>query len=471
MPIAVGARHADSNTCAPNCVVSIRFCKAANFVRVTEGLMVKQRRTDKSVVHLTEREKANLHRFGCTFQARKNMFCIDGRGKTADQASSAEIFANLRSLETKAGPLVVLAFAISVLRPLPSYCYFPFDLTNQVHLKYLTELTRTGEIRLCFVIGKGVVYRSHLLGAYTRLRAVELLAGAQQSLEKCGVGSYSFENALRLLERGVRIPEFVEHLISENDFSEILKHVKREVQLVPNEKRDLARHIVKEALGSFQPYFEKNKQFLLGNWFDIRRGLLALADLHRLFADNVERSFAEFMSDAIAATFSPEDLDKLKGWVQIGGLLLLLPPLTKPAPEPPDPMTMPQLPVGLADIFGPLAEGRGISQDSPRRLAELLDFPIGGKPGRPTKDYSQEYELRTSGLSWSELTRQALAEGPELQAEFGRDFDSLDHGDRERLQNRIRQGVIAYAKRTGKPLPSEAEVSGPTPGKPEQKTP
>jgi hypothetical protein len=436
-------------------------------------MTAKQRGTNKSVVHLTEPEKANLDRFGCTFQARKNMFCVDWRGRTADQASRTEIFANLGSLETKAGPLLVLAFEISVLRPLPSYCYFPFDLTNQAHLKYIAQLTQTGEIKLCFVIGKRVLYRSHLLGAYTRLRAAELFAGAQQSLEKYGVGAYSFETALRLLERGVRIPEFVEHLISENDFSEILKHVRQEAQTVPAEKLELARQIVQQALRSFQPHFEKNKQFLLGNWFDMRRGLLGLADLHRLFANNAEHSLPEFLSDAIAATFSQEDLDKLKGWVQIGGLLLLLlPALAKTAPEPQDPMTMPQLPLGLNDILAPLAEGRGISQDSLRRLAELLDFPIGGKPGRPTKDYSQEYELKMSGSSWMEVARQALAGRPELQAELGgREYNALDYSVQERLRNRIRQGVIGYAKRTGKPLPSEAEVSGPTPAEREQKTP
>jgi hypothetical protein len=435
-------------------------------------MTTKQRGTNKSVVHLTEREKANLERFGCMFRASTNMFCIDWRGRTADQASRAEIFANLRSLETKVGPLVVLAFAISVLRPLPSYCYFPFDLTNQTHVKYLTQLTQTGEIRLCFVGRKRVLYRTHQLGGYERLHAAELYDGAKQSLDKYGTRLYEFESAVRLLERGVRIPEFVEHLISENDFSEILKHVRQEAQTVPAEKLELAREIVQEALQSFQPYFETNKKFVLGNWFDMRRGLLCLADLHRLFANNAEHSLSEFLSGAIAATFSPEDLDKLKELVQFAGLLLLLPSLTKPVPEPQDTMTMPQLPAGLADIFGPLAEGRGISQDSLRRLAELVGFPIGGKPGRPVKDYSREYELKMSGSSWTEVARQALTDRPELQAEFGGlDYNALDYSVQERLRNRIRQGVIGYAKRTGKPLPSEAEVSGPTPAEREQKTP
>jgi hypothetical protein len=270
----------------------------------------------------------------------------------------------------------------------------------------------------------------------------------------------------------VRIPEFVEHLISENDFSEILKHVKREVQLVPTERRAFARRIVQEASESFQPYFEKNKKFLLQNWQHIRRGLLCVADLHRLLAGNAEQSFTDFFSDAVAASFSVEDLEKLSGWVNLGVLLSKLPFFTTSAPEPQDSITVPQLPAGLEDIFRPPAAGRGIPVDSLRKFAELIGLEIGSRPGRPTKDYSREYELKMASLSWTEVTRQALTDRPELQAEFqGRDYDSLDRSDQERLVNRIRQGVTGYAKRTGKPLPSEAEVSGLTPPEQEQKTP
>jgi hypothetical protein len=102
---------------------------------------------------------------------------------------------------------------------------------------------------LCFRKDK-FAYRTHQLGPYARV--AEVYEDAQRSLKKYGVGTYEFANALRLLERGVRIPEFVEHLISENDFAEILKHVTSEAQLVP-EKRDLARRVVQKGLCHSNP--------------------------------------------------------------------------------------------------------------------------------------------------------------------------------------------------------------------------
>jgi hypothetical protein len=144
--------------------------------------MKKRTKTGNNFVRLTAHEKANLERFGCAFNAGKSAFFIDWSGKTAKQASAANIFANFRSVETKAGPLVVLAFAISVRRPFPNYFYFPFDLTNQVHLKYIRQFIKTGRLKLNFVCGKRVVCRTHQLGAYDLWQTVP-----QRHLEWCNV--------------------------------------------------------------------------------------------------------------------------------------------------------------------------------------------------------------------------------------------------------------------------------------------
>ena|SRR5487761_110640 len=112
-------------------------------------MMAKKRNTNKSV-NLTILQKQDLGRFGCAFKEKTGILCIDWRGRSAEQASKAQIFGGLGSVNTESGPLVVLALEISPVRPLPQYCYVPFDLKNTTHTEYLSRFTKTGEIKLCF---------------------------------------------------------------------------------------------------------------------------------------------------------------------------------------------------------------------------------------------------------------------------------------------------------------------------------
>jgi hypothetical protein len=421
---------------------------------------------------LTKLEKQNFERFGCTFRARPGIFCIDWRGNNLDQASRSKIFATLGTVKTEAAPLVILAFEISPVQPLPHYCYFPFDLTNQVHMKYLSRVTHTGEIKICFVANKRIVERTHQLTPYLRSRVAELYAEALQDLEKSGAEPYDFEGAVPMLERSVRIPELLTRVISEDDFPEILKRIKHEVQLAPPEKREFASRIVQEALEAFKPWYGDNNQAVLNNLQFTRRALVSIADLHRLLADNSARDVTEFLSDGIAASFSQADLENLNEWLKVIISVFNIYVRVEPTLEPQDSTMVPQLPRGLGDAFQLIATGRGISLGSLRKFGELLGLEIGGKPGRPTKDYALEYSLKASGLSWSKVTRQTLRENSELCEEFGgREFDSLTFEEREGLMNRIRQGVNSYAERVGKPLPPRLVAVQPAFAEGEQKTP
>jgi len=92
-------------------------------------------------------------------------------------------------------------------------------------------------------------------------------------------------------------------------------------------------------------------------------------------------------------------------------------------------------------------------------LRPLKPF-LTSQPGRPTKDYSREYELKESGLSWTQVTRQSLLENADIREEFGgRTFDSLSLAHQQTLSNRIREGVRSYAERTGKPFPIESTLT------------
>src|SRR6266849_1385803 len=239
-------------------------------------------------MRMTKQDGSNLDRFGCTFKEREGVFCIDWRGKDLRRGSKADIYASLSTNETEVGPLVLLAFEISPVRPLPHYCYFPFDLRNQTRRKFLSNLTQTGEIKLCFFAGKRTVERTHQLTPYLRSRATELYLEALQNVEKHGRGAYDFEGAVRVFERWVRIPQLLEHFFSTDDLVELSRRIEEKVQLVPKEKREAARRIVREAIEAFKPHYESNQRALLQNFRRVRLGLLLLLDLHRLFIGNAE---------------------------------------------------------------------------------------------------------------------------------------------------------------------------------------
>jgi hypothetical protein len=129
-------------------------------------------------VPITRREKLNLERFGCTLKESRGVFLVDWKGKREVHALSANIFARLACFRTRTAPIVLLALEISPVRPLPLYFYFPFDLQNQLHRKYRSRLTSTGEISLHLLKGKRPCKRTHRLTPYLRLRASEIYAAS-----------------------------------------------------------------------------------------------------------------------------------------------------------------------------------------------------------------------------------------------------------------------------------------------------
>jgi hypothetical protein len=94
----------------------------------------------------------------------------------------------------------------------------------------------------------------------------------------------------------------------------------------------------------------------------------------------------------------------------------------------------------------------GISKDGASKLLELLGLEVGGRPGRPSKDYSREHKARKAGLSWATLASKTFKESPELQQEFGSDdFNSLTFEQKDNLKNRIREGVKSHERKLASP--------------------
>jgi hypothetical protein len=420
-------------------------------------------------VHLTAREQQDLDRFGCTLEGRAGTFCIDWRGKNTKRLSEAKIFARLAGIKTKDGPVVLLPFNISLVRPLPQYHYFPFDLKNRVHLKFLTRFIQTGEIKFGFVSGKRVIVRTHQLTPALRSRSAEIYTEILHELEAYGSDKYVFERALANLESSVRIPELLEYRLDDDDFRHLSGRISQAVQVISNENRDFAKRIVGEAANAFGPILEGTSKTSFETTELIKTGFTYINDLRRVFADDIP-AMTEFLGDAIAASLPRTELEALDEWCKLG--LMILHSVSGSATEskPTNSTIVPTPPIGLSGVIQGLAPNRRISQNSLKTLATLLGFEVRGMPGRPTEDYSREFDLKMTGLSWSDLARQMIAENSDLRAEFGGvDYDSLDRARQETVTNRIRQGVIGFAKRTGRRLQARTEPGQPNPSSGEQK--
>jgi hypothetical protein len=412
------------------------------------------------VFHFTETEKQQLDRFGCSFDPRAGVFHFDWRGNSPNDALKASIFASLGRAESREGPLILLAFDVSVVRPLPRYAYFPFDLTDEAHRKYLDRLTTTGELRICFVCRNRAIERRHQLSVPLRVHAREGYEESLNRFEEFGRERWRLEGPLRLMERWIRIPDFLERFFLDEDFDELQQQVDVTAKAVPQATRDAAMSVVREAEQSFRPFYAKNRKPALARLLGVRDGVTCIRDLDRRFLGDPE-GLKDFLAKAIASTFSIGERENIREAMKLASPFFERAADAKDEIEAKKLIAKLKIPRELVNLLRLILVVRRISPNSLSRLAGYLGVEVEKKIGRPTKDYSREYELKMSGLSWSAVARRAVDERPELREELGGvPLDEADPVRRIQMINRIRQGVIADAKRTGKPLPSEVDDDG-----------
>ena len=351
-------------------------------------------------------------------------------------------------------PIVLLALEISALRPLPHYCYFPFDLKNKNHRECLSHLTGTGEIRLSLLNGKRFYKRNHQLGPYLQTRASEKYAEALQTFESFDPAVYDFNGGLQLLERYFRVPELLNRVLLDDTLRDISEKIEAAIKDVPNENREFAKRIVQAATEAFSPYYQSHGKAFLDTLNALHFGATCIMDIHRMFAGDSE-GLTKFCGKALA-TLSHQELNALAELIAVVVGLTKLPfKELAELPKPPiaeSALAIPVPPVGLASLIQRMGTS-GISKETAAKFFRLLGLDFGGRPGRPTKDYSQEYELKKTS-TWTEVARQRLQENADLREEFGgRTFDSLSFEEKENLKHRLREGTKSYADRTGKPFP------------------
>jgi len=220
---------------------------------------------------------------------------------------------------------------------------------------------------------------------------------------------------------------------------------------VSQEQRAQASIIASELLEVFQPRYDFIDREFFSKLPDIRRNFLFILDLQKHFQGQSE-GLTEFLTTVIAANAPREDYAQLQiATLLFKSLFRLMDDVRNNTQQVENPRA---LETDFRDVLQRFAAGQGLSIKALINLVSAIGIPVGGQPGRPPRDYSREYDWKSSGLSWTEVTRKSLVENPEMRDEFsGRDFDSLGFEQQESLKHRIEVGVKSYAERVGKQFP------------------
>jgi hypothetical protein len=400
---------------------------------------------------ITNRDKSNLARFGCTFLAKQRTICILWPRERQDQAASADITARLIYTQHASGPLLSLAFEVSPTKILPHYCFFPFDLKNGIHSSYLSDIFKTGQIHLRFLADSRQIARTYEVPPRRCRSLSEMYAIAIADLEKFPAERYDFGFAVSELEQSFRIVDHFAYVFSETALQRLIASSKAQAEKVSPEDRARAAQIASEFLEVFRSRYDRFVREQIQQFPSYSRMLLFLSDLHAAFEGDYNAA-AQFATDLIS-TRTKEENQKLQAWVPFLESVLTLMEHWRETPSG-DEQASATREAEFRNIMNRVAT-QGLSLEALKSIASMLGFQ-GGRPGRPPKDYSTEYELRAAGKKWREVAEHSLRNDPETGQEFGgRNFAELSRDERSTLMHRVREGLRGFAKRTNRPFPPE----------------
>jgi hypothetical protein len=362
---------------------------------------------------LTKDARLNSSRFGCAFLPKENLICVPWQ-QDAQSARSAEVQLQILFSQYPSAPLLSLAFQISRSKVLPYYCYVPFNMRSEVHVKCLSGILKTGKVEVCFLTRPRSVLRTHEIPPAGRTTMSNLLETAVAYSNSIPEGSYDFEQAVGQFEQKVRLPDFFQYVVTAPELRQVIEAFKRDGAKASPAQKEQAAKIATEVLAVFSPKHDGLVHDFTKQIPSIRRSLLFISDLHDHFQNDFD-GFRHFVVDAIASYAPQEENLQLEGQLPILELLLnLLEHMRKPD------VSAQQAAARDADLRD-LANriiNEGLSLEKMKNLASLFGFQ-GGQPGRPPKDYSEEYELRAKGGKWREVAEHAYRNDPDLRQEFG----------------------------------------------------
>jgi hypothetical protein len=407
-------------------------------------------------MQISEQDRANLGRFGCSLHPRQSLLCVRWTDLGRDQALAASILVRTIFTECTRRPLLCLALEISPTRALAHYCYFPINLQNQAQQAYLISLAEHGQMHLAFIAGRKIISRSHQLLPTQRKHMSDLHAKAGQLLETCS--NYKFSDVVNEFEQTIRIPQFFERAISDDELFNALESIRTKAKQLPPERRILAHQIVQGIADILTSrYGDKLRQFV-ADMLSARTAFLTLFDYQLEFGDDYGR-VVDCLTDHVALTVEEEALRRASNWPhKLASILKTLDDVNTSAEE--RQRVDSEFKAALARVLDYLSRGRGLSISLLQGIVLPFRALLPAQPGRPTEDYGKHYEWYASGMSWTEVATKHFEEDGDVRAEFGgRDFGSLTFEEKEILRNRVREGVRSYAERAGRPFPlSERSV-------------
>ncbi len=404
-----------------------------------------------NTMRLTKDDLLNCSRFGCAFLPKENLICVPWQ-QDAQSARSAEVQLQILFNQYPNAPLLSLAFQISRSKVLPYYCYVPFNIRNEAHAKYLSEILKIGKIEISLLTKPRPVLRTHDIPASGLALMANLLETAVNHSNSTPEGLYDFERAVAEFEQKVHLPDFFQCVVTGSELRQMIDFFKRDAEKATPVQKEQAANIARQVLAVFSPNHEGLVRDFTKQIPSIRRSLLFISDLHEYFRNNFE-GFSQFVIDAIASHAPQEENLHLEAQLPILELLLnLLEHLRKSDASDQQAAARD---VELRDLASRITN-EGLSLEKMKILASLFGFQ-GGLPGRPHKDYSAEYDLRLQGRKWREVAEHAYINDADLRQEFGvTEYRQLTKHQKTVLIHRVREGIRAFAKREGKPFPSVA---------------
>jgi hypothetical protein len=407
----------------------------------------------KSSMQLSTLDRSNLIRYGCTLLSERNLICMQWGPKPLDVAASASIVVRLIHTEWASGPLLCLAFEISINRALAQYGFLPLDLTNEDHAAYLSRLLTEGKIELSLIGDSDEINRVYQLSARRREGIAELRKRTIVGLSELPAQAYDFEKCVGEFEQRIRLVDYFQYVLTESELRKVIDLSAEKAASVAPEQRAQAAILANELLEVFQPRYDFIKREFFPRLPQIRQSFLFIMDLQKYFQGESE-GLTKFLTNIIAAHAPKKDHAQLQTAILLfKSLFRLMDDVKYDAQRGENSRTLES---DFREVLGRLAAGQGLSIKALINLVSGIGIPLGGQPGRPPRDYSREYDWKASGISWTAVTRKSLVENPEMRDEFGgRDFDSLDFEQQESLKHRIEVGVKSYAERVGKTFPIE----------------
>lgn len=404
-------------------------------------------------MRITKHDKSNLSRFGCSFLSKENLICIRWQEDRKDQALSANIAVRVMHIRCPSGPVLSLEFEISPTKALAHYCYFPFDLTNNIDRKYLSSIFKRGKIQLCFLTDSRQIARTYALLP----QGCEGMAGIYEAvigdLENFPTAKYDFDRIVAEFEQNIRIVDHFECAVSKAELQHLIALSKAQAESTSAEDRAEGARLAGEVLKVFGSRYDAYLGTQLKQIDFYRHVLLLMSDFHSAFAGDYA-GFAQFLADTLAAHTPKKHNQQLESWTLLFELIFtLIDHMTETSPESDEASTA-KIQADLREIMNRAKGGKGISKDSAMHLISLFGFHVGGLPGRTAKDYSAEYRLRAAGKKWREVAEHNFENDPESRQDFGgRTFAELSGAERSILIHRIKEALRGFAERTKQPFP------------------